>query len=236
MVLRGVVMRRYSIVLAGVLGLAAWFAPLSWTDDRKAAEPRPIPVAAPLPVDSLTLAAECLDRGDDAGAVPHLKEHVRAHPDALVLRLHLAEVLRKIGRTDEARSQFERFVSDAQTADGPAATKLVHAHTRLMELADDEYGEHLHRGIGLVLLVRKWTADPERRDAVASEQTLAKAAKALKVAIELRPRDPRANLYLAEAFEGLGQPSAARTAIRTARAGMPDAAVTDAERERLGGR
>lgn len=215
MLKRGVVFCRFTVALA----FAAGFAPLLHADDRKA--------------DSLTLAAECLDRGDDAGAVPHLKDHVRAHPDALVLRLHLAEVLRKLGRTDEARSQFERFVADAQTSDGPAATKLVHAHARLMDLSDDEYGEHLHRGIGLVLLVRKWSAVPERRDAVASEQTLSKAVKALKAAIELRPKDSRANLYLAEAFEGLGQNAAARTAIRIARAGLPDAAMTDAERERL---
>ena len=225
-------MRRYAVLLSVVLGTAGCFAPFSWPDDRKDAESTPVVVSASPSADSLTLAAECLDRGDDAGAVSFLTEHLRAHPDADMLRLHLAEVLRKIGRIEEARVHYERFVCAAQTADGPAAAKLVHAHTRLMELAGNDYDEFLHRGIGLVLLVRKWTADPARRDEIASEQTLAKAVKALKSALELRPGDPRANIYLAEALDGLGQRSAARTAIRMARAGLPDAVVTDAEKAR----
>jgi len=224
-------MRRTGVILLIVLGVAGCFAPFSWPADRREADPV---AGSPAPaIDPLTLAAECLDRGDESGAVPHLKAHVKAHPEAMVLRLHLAEVLRKLGRTSEAVNQFERFVRDAQESTGPANERLVQAHTRLMELAEDDYTENLHRGIGLVLLVRKWTADPARRDETTSEQTLSKAVKALRVALENRPGDSRASIYLSEALNGLGQTSASRNAIRTAKAGLPDAAVTEAERVQL---
>ena len=117
-------MRRIGVIFAFALGMAGGFAPLSWPADAREAEPAPL-AATPAPAtDRLTLAAECLDRGDDTGAVPHLKAHVKAHPDALILRLHLAEVLRKLGRTSEAANHFERFIRDAQGSAGPANDRL----------------------------------------------------------------------------------------------------------------
>ena len=186
--------------------------------------------------DALTRAAECLDRGDDTGAVPHLRAYVKAHPDAVMVRAHLAELLFRAGKHAEARGQFERSVADAQLGSGPARGHLVHCHTRLMAIAeatDDAFHEHLHRGIGLVLLVNRWDADPDRQDEVVAEQTLAKAVAALRAARDERPADPRANLYLGEALDRLGQASAARAAYRAARAGLPDPEVTPAERERI---
>ena len=188
--------------------------------------------------DALTRAADCLDRGDEAGALPHLRAHLDAHPDALMIRAHLAELLLKHGNTAEARGHFEHFVADAQRATGPANAHLIHCHARLMAIAEesgDAYRESLHRGIGLVLLVRKWDADPDRRDETAAEQTLSKAAAALRTAAAERPGDPRAHLYLSEAYGRLGQPSAARAALRAARAGLPDPAVTPDERQRIAG-
>jgi tetratricopeptide (TPR) repeat protein len=186
--------------------------------------------------DALTRAADCLDRGDEAAALPHLRAHLDAHPDALMIRAHLAELLLKQGNAAEARGQFEHFVAAAQRATGPANAHLIHCHARLMTIAEqsgDAYHESLHRGIGLVLLVQRWDADPDRRDEVAAEQALAKAAAALRAAAAERPGDPRAHLYLAEAYVRLGQPSAARAARRAARAGLPDPAVTPDERERI---
>jgi tetratricopeptide (TPR) repeat protein len=193
------------------------------------------PVAA-VTVDSLTRAAECLDRGDNAGALPHLRAHVRAHPGAVMIRAHLAEVLYRLGKADEARTQFERVVADAQPLSGGARKLLVHWHTRIMEIAqaaNDDYAENLNRGIGLVLLVRRWDAEPGRRDEAAAERTLVKALAALRAAREARPDDARANLYIADALERLGQVSAARAARHAARAALPDASVTDTERERM---
>lgn len=201
------------------------------------ARPPDEPVAAKADAgDALTRAAECLDRGDDAGAVPHLRTYVREHPDAVMVRAHLAELLFRAGKHAEARGQYERTVADAQLSTGPAKGHLVHCHTRLMAIAeatDDAFHEQLHRGVGLVLLVERWDADPGRRDEVAAEQTLAKAVAALRSAKGERPADPRANLYLGDALARLGQASAARAAYRAARAGLPDPEVTPAERERI---
>jgi thioredoxin-like negative regulator of GroEL len=186
--------------------------------------------------DALTRAADCLDRGDEAGALPHLRAHLDSYPDALMIRAHLAELLLKHGKPEDARGQFERFVAEAQRATGPANAHLIHCHARLMAIAEqtgDAYCESLHRGVGLVLLVRKWDADPNRRDECTAEQTLTKAAAALRAAATERPGDPRAYLYLSETYARLGQPSAARMALRAARAGLPDPAVTPDERERI---
>jgi len=223
-------MRRGAAVLLGLVAVVGCVAPLAWPDDRE-------PVTRVLtdigsPEDSLAKAAEYLDRGDEAAALPHLRAHVRAHPEAVVIRAHLAELLFRAGQAEEARGHFERYVADAQRLTGPAHERLVHCHTRLMAIAEDAgdaYHEHLHRGIGLVLLVKRWEA--ERPDEVAAEQTLAKAVAALRGAVAERPGDARAHVYLAEAYRRLGQATAARSALRMAKAGLPDAAVTATERE-----
>ncbi|MFO0851866.1 MAG: tetratricopeptide repeat protein [Gemmataceae bacterium] len=218
---------RWALLAVGGLVLAAGCLHPFSVPDRHAE-----PTTAE-PADPLALAADCLDRGDDAAAVPHLREYVRANPRAVQIRANLAELLHRLGRPADARAEFERLAAD----DRPVAREhQIHCHTRLMELASadgDSYREHLHRGIGLYLLVCRWDADPDRRDAVATEQTLAKAVAALRAAREDRPTDPRANLYLAAALDRLGQPAAARTARRAAVAGLPDPSLTPAERAML---
>lgn len=194
-----------------------------------------VPVAA-VAVDALGRAAECLERGDDRGALPYLRAHVQANPGAVMIRAHLAEVLYRLGKPDEARVQFERVIADTQPLTGGARKHLVHCHTRIMELAQaahDVYAENLNRGIGLILLVKRWDAEPGRRDEVAAERTLAKALAALRAAHDERPGDARANLYLADALGRLGQVSAARAALHAAKAALPDAGVTEQELERI---
>lgn len=184
--------------------------------------------------DHLAKAAACLDRGDEPAALPHLAAHVRARPDAVMIRAYLAELLLKLGKLDEARGHFERYTRDAAGMGGKPGEHLVHCHTRLMEIAqqqDDPYREKLHRGIGLVLLVRQWEAEPTPPDPVQVEQTLAKAAAELREAKREKRADPRADVYAAEVWSRLGQPSAARAAARRAVAQMPDAALTTAEVE-----
>lgn len=231
-------MRRIGLLLAGgAVGAAGCFAPFSWPAERRPDESMSaVAAAVAVETDHLAKAADCLDRGDDDGALPHLTAHVSAHPDAVMVRAYLAELLVRVGRPADARPEFERVVADAQRETGPARGHLAHCHTRLMEIASaesDGYAEHLHRGIGLLMLVKKWNADPECGDAVASEQTLAKAAKALRAAADERPGDVRANLYLAEVYDRLAQPAAARAARRAAKAGLPDPALTADERDRL---
>ncbi|MCU0704577.1 MAG: hypothetical protein MUF18_11425 [Fimbriiglobus sp.] len=194
--------------------------------------PQPVARAAPPtePIDHLAQAAACIDRGDEPSAVPHLQAHLAARPDAVMIRAYLAELLHRTGQPADARTEFERFTRQASGTGGESGRHLVHAHTRLMEIAagaDDSFAEHLHRGIALVLMVRQWTTD----EGNLTEATLAKAARELQAAERKRPSDPRANLYLAEVYQRLGQPSAARTAAR--RVWLPDAILTDAERESL---
>jgi tetratricopeptide (TPR) repeat protein len=202
-----------------------------------AAPPPADPVLAAAAADGLAKAADCLDRGDHAGAVPHLAAHARAYPDQVMTRAYLAELLFKLGRYDAAAGEFERFVAAAQPMTGPPHRHLVHCHTRLMAIAaatGDSFAEHLHRGIGLLLLVRQWDADPARRDEGAAAETLAKAAAALREAKAFRPTDPRANLYLADVYARLGQPGPAKAAARAAKAGVPFG-LTPAEAEWLAG-
>jgi hypothetical protein len=155
-----------------------------------------------------------------------------------MVRAYLAELLFKLRRFDEAAGQFERFITAAQPMTGPPRAHLVHCHTRLMAIAEakgDGYREHLHRGIGLLLLVREWDADPARHDEGMATSTLAQAAAALREARADRPADPRANLYLADVYARLGQPGPAKAAVRAAKAGVP-VGLTPAEAERLAGK
>ncbi len=193
----------------------------------------------PAEVDHLGRAAEYLDKGDDGGAVPHLTAHVAAYPNAVMVRAYLAELHFKLGQVEKAKPHFARFVRDAAGMTGAAGKHLTHGHTRLMEIAalgDDAFAEQLHRGIGLVLLVRQWDAEPEASEAELdelTETTLVRAAGALKIARELDASDARVHLYLAEAWGRLGQHSAARAARATAKQLLPDAGLNADERARL---
>src|SRR5437899_1981140 len=89
--------------------------------------------APPAETDSLKLAAECLERGDDAAALPHLTRYLAANPDHAAIRAHLAEVLMRQGLRAAARREFERYVADAQ--EQGESHRLVQAHTRLAEIA-----------------------------------------------------------------------------------------------------
>ncbi len=186
--------------------------------------------------DHLRLAAEHLDRSDEAGAVPHLQAHLRQQPDSIMVRAYLGELLLKTGELAESKSHFELFARDAAGISAPARKHLVHVHTRLMELAgrtDDTFGEQLHRGIGLVLLVKQWRDADEPADAALTERTLVQAVKALKLADAERADDARVWFYLAEAWSQLDQPSSARSAIRKVMHCQPEWTLNAHERERL---
>ncbi len=200
--------------------------------------PHPAPaetaaVAAELDVetDALALAAKALDRGDDAGAVPHLQAVVKAHPDQVLFRANLAEALLKVGRADEARDHFERYVAAVQGTTGPAERHRVHCHTRLMEIArdgGDRGGELFHKGVGLLLL----SADADAEDEAFGEVALCQAARALEEAGRQRPGNARVNLYLGDAYARMGNRRAAGRAWAAARDAVPGA-LTPTERERL---
>lgn len=191
--------------------------------------------APPLPTDSLTLAAESLERGDQAAAAHHLGDYVRSHPEQLMFRAQLAEMLIRLGRDEEAKIHFERFAADAQTATGPPQDHLVHVHTRLMEIAQrtgDGFGVAYHRGVGLLLLLKEQDNTPGR-DAGFCEQMLCQSLKALSRAKELEPGDPRPRVYLAEVYDRMGNRRAADAERAVARNGVVAGALTTTEQNRL---
>src|SRR4051794_4048666 len=51
----------------------------------------------------LSLAAACLEKGQDAAAAGHLADYLRRQPDHFLVRLHYADLLVKLGRPAEAR-------------------------------------------------------------------------------------------------------------------------------------
>lgn len=225
-------MRRIAALIgSGLVALSGCVTPIG---ERN--EPEPIVRGATPDPDHLATAAACLDRGDESAALPHLMAHVKARPDAVMIRAYLAELLLKLDRVDESRQHFERFVRDAVGLSGQPRKHLVHCHTRLMEIAqqkNDSFGESLHRGIGLMLMVRQWETETDLIDRKMTEQTLTNAASALREATRTQPNDPRGFVYLSEVYARLGQPSAARATAKRGVALLPDASLTEDEMSRL---
>jgi tetratricopeptide (TPR) repeat protein len=195
-------------------------------------KPEPVPEAVIAP-DPLSLAADCLERGEDAAAVGHLENHIRAHPDQVIFRAQLADLLVRMDRLTDAQSHFELAASYAQ--DGPPAARreLVHYHTRLMELArrrEDAFAEHLHQGIGLYLVAMRLASDGDAGDV---ERLMCKAAAALKEAQIARPDDARPAWYLYRVWSHLDQPRPADRALRQAVANAPFSQLTPSETREL---
>lgn len=182
--------------------------------------------------DPLTLAAECVERGDERSAAVHLEAYVRGRPEHLMFRAQLAEMLVRVGRDADAKAHYERFVADAQATTGAVRGRLVAAHTRLMELAqrdNDRVGELFHRGVGLLLLAKEQEKLADG-DPAFGEEMLCKALKALAEARDLRPSDARVRAYLAEAHERTGNRRAADAERAAARETLVPGRLTPAER------
>src|SRR5262245_15401445 len=146
-------------------------------------------------------AAKRLDDGDDAAALPYLSRYVAAHPEHVTIRAHLAELLLKLKKRDEAREQLERYVADAQAQGEPAAKHLVHCHTRLVEIAveqGDAYAERLNRGLGLFRLGERLAMREGGEDDPQTQKVLFQAIAELKLAAKERPEEPRPHWYLHE--------------------------------------
>lgn len=184
------------------------------------------------PQDDLALAAKCLDRGDEVGAMPYLAALVREHPEQVMFRAQLAELLYRLDRDDQARLHFERFVAAAQDLTGAPQKHLVHCHTRLMELAcrgEQPADELFHQGAGLLALARQGLGEGADLD----EAVLCQATKALERARDARPHDPRVRLYLGDAYARMGNRRAAEQEWKAAASEAMPGALTPAESRRL---
>ncbi|HKI35378.1 MAG TPA: tetratricopeptide repeat protein [Gemmataceae bacterium] len=185
----------------------------------------------------LSVAAAYVQCGDEVGAARHLAEYLAAFPEHHVVRKHYAELLLRLGQPREARGQFERFIADVQDTPELAAKYLVPCHSRLMEIAKaegDEYGEHLHRGIGLYLLARERAdlPDPEEGD-LSVESVLCEAAGELTMARMARRDEARPSWYLFAVWSRLEQRQPALRHLREAESLAPFSDLTPAEKRDL---
>jgi hypothetical protein len=188
------------------------------------------------PEDSLRLATEAVEAGDDAAAVPHLVRYLGEHPEHVLVRVFLADALWRLDRADEAADQFERCVAEGQDNLGVPRHQLIHCHSRLMEIArsgNDEYGEHLHRGIGLYWLARIQSNRDDTRDEGVTEGLLCKAAGELTLAYHERPDEARPNWYLYQVWTRLAHQQPARKHLRVARAASEYSTLTPGERREM---
>ncbi len=197
-------------------------APAPPVEVLRASATQPSPPLPQTEDDPLVRVAECLAREDHRGAATHLDVYVRANPGQHLFRLQLAELYHRGANPAEAKFHYERFVEDVQSGPPALRAHLVTAHIKLMEIAQrggDRFGELLHRGVGLLLLVKDQDGTPER-DEVFREEMLCKALKALTDAKELKPSDPRPRAYLAEVYDRTGNPRGARVERAAARADL----------------
>jgi tetratricopeptide (TPR) repeat protein len=184
----------------------------------------------------LSIAAAHLALDQQDKAAPHLAAYLAARPQHFLIRWHYAEVLLGTKHPGEARSQLEQFVAAAQEHPGIAEEHLVACHTRLMEIAEgqnDDYGEHLNRGIGLYLLAQKQLALPGAPSAEMVEELLCKAAAELTLARLSRPGQARPCWYLYGVWTGLAQRQPAERWLRAARHVGPLSDLTPAEQRDL---
>ena len=183
----------------------------------------------------LGLAAAYLGKGDDARACLHLTLYVAAHPEHVAVRTQYADLLCRLRRVAEARAELERCVADVQDDPALADEHLLHCHSRLMEIAEqaeDDYGEHLHRGIGLFLLGRQRAAEGPV-GALRAEGLFCKAAAELTLARRAQPGAARPSWYLHEVWTQMGQSQPAGRCLYAAVRAAPFGDLTPAEQRGL---
>ncbi|MFO0880156.1 MAG: hypothetical protein U0840_22640 [Gemmataceae bacterium] len=179
----------------------------------------------------LSLAAAFLALGQDTEAAAPMQAYLEARPSHFLVRMPFAEVLTKLERFAEARVQLERYIADVQDHPHIADEQLIGCHTRLMELAirlGDEFGERLHRGIGLYLLAikREELGGESRRLA---EELYCKAAGELTLARLEKPLEAQPCYYLRDVWRKLGQQQPAERCYREMHQRIGTSFLTPAE-------
>lgn len=184
----------------------------------------------------LTLAASRLEKGDEAGACAHLALYLASHPEHTVVRVHFAELLLRQEHVDAAREQYERFEAESQEHPGISLTQRIRCESRLANMAEareDDYQEHLHRGIGLYLLALDRAGQPDDARELMVEGLLFKAATELTRARALHPEEARPHWYLHEIWSRLGQRQAALRRLRAAETAADFTFLTPTEHRNL---
>jgi len=184
----------------------------------------------------LSMAAAFLEKGQDRTAATWMARYLEHQPDHHLVRCHYAELLIRLKQPAQARQQLERFVADIQDETELADQHLVRSHSRLMDIAaleQDEYAEHLHRGIGLFVLACQRAELPEPEGTLSTEGLLCQAAGELTAARMQCPEEARASWYLFQTWKHLAQQQPALKALRQAEEAAPFSYLTPAEQRDL---
>lgn len=185
----------------------------------------------------LSLAAAYVEQGNDAHAVKQLECYVQDRPDDLAAHSYCAELHWRLRRLREARDQFRHCDALAQEMGAEGMVQRIHFQCRLVkiaELTDDEYGEHLHRGIGLLLLAKvRAQDDAEAGSKRSAEALLCRAAAELTQAQERAPHEAQPAWYLHEVWSRLGQTQPALKCLRQADEAAPLTRLSPAEQREL---
>jgi hypothetical protein len=184
----------------------------------------------------LSLAAAWLDRNDDVKASLYLALYVAAHPEHLGVRFQYIELLERQKRSAEVKMELDSLICDIQEMDTVPEDQLIHCHSKLMQMGEateNEYEEHLHRGIGLYLLSRQRDMLGKDPETLCSEGLLCKAAAELTLASRIRADEARPQLYLHAVWSRLLQSQPAGKSLRAAEDAAPFSYLTPAEHRRL---
>lgn len=177
-------------------------------------EPRTMAQARTL----LLKATACLEANDLVGASSILQRYLLAFPDAVLVRLQLAELFFKMARYDESQQQFKAALAEVIDPELPRHCRL-HGHSRLVDIAahqKDRFGEELHRGIGLMLLAELRMQEGATSQGVCAQELLGKARAALQKAKKLSSCDARPPLYLVSVWQEMQQEGNARRELTLA--------------------
>jgi hypothetical protein len=192
------------------------------------------PVVADDPL--LPQASQALERGDHTQACEFLRRYAERHPESKHARAFYAEVLAKLGKTAEARIEFEQAVARLQEDKTVDLALIVHCHGRLLDLADtdgDDYQVRLHRGLGLYWLAQQKRRPDEPDAAAPTEAILCKAAMELTIAHALVPEEARPTWYLYLTWRQLGQSMPAAKRLRETQTASAFSYLTPSERAEL---
>lgn len=184
----------------------------------------------------LSLAAAYLAQGQEEQAAEQLDQYLQAQPNHYRVRGQYAELLLRLDRLGDARDQFERFEADLQDHDTQCGPQLVLCNGRLMDIAtriDDDYGRHLHRGIGLYWLAKQRSEVKDDGEDLSTESLLCQAASELVQARQIRPDEARPCWYLHEVWSQLAQRQPATRWLRAAEEAAPFSYLTPAEQRGL---
>lgn len=194
-----------------------------------------LPASKPAPDSDLARAADCLERGDEPAACRFLAKHIAEHPHHVSLRAQYAELLMQLKRLPEARDEFERFAAVAQERGERMAPLLVHAHSRLLELAEgreDDYQIHLQRGLGLYWLARRAMSESQNLE-LPAEGLYFKAAAEFLRAHQVEPAEARPCWYLHLIWRDLARQQFAQHWLRATRDLADESYLTPGEQRRL---